>query len=41
MDQSNKPGSEQLGIQQGIPEHSCLLKSVQATNQFNFDGLPV
>jgi hypothetical protein len=41
MDQSNIPGSEQLGIQQGIPKLSCLLKSVQATDQFNFNGLPI
>jgi hypothetical protein len=41
MDQSSKSGSEQLGIHQRIPKLSCLLKSVQATDQFDFNGLPI
>jgi hypothetical protein len=41
MDQPNKSGSEQLGIQQGVPELSCLLKSAQATDQLDFNGLPI
>jgi hypothetical protein len=31
MDQSFKLGSKQLGIEQGIPKLSCLLKSAVAS----------
>jgi hypothetical protein len=41
MDQSSKPGSKQIEIQQGIPKLSCLLKPVQATDQFDFNGLHI
>jgi hypothetical protein len=41
VDQSSKPGSEQFGIQQGIPKLSCLFKFVQATDQFDFYGLAI
>jgi hypothetical protein len=41
MDQSSKPASEQFEVQQGIPKLSWLLKSVQATDQFDFNGLAI